>query len=92
MLEPAKEQRILKTTKQMQSLSLEKEYIDLYKQHSATIKRHSAEVLNRYRDGAFALFEELGFPTKREEHYLYTDLREPLAVDYGLNINRLIMG
>lgn len=73
----------------MQSRSLEKEYIDLYKQHSPLIKRHSAEVLNRYRDEAFALFEQLGFPTNREEHYLYTDLREPLAVDYGLNINRL---
>ena len=52
----------------MQSRSLEKEYIDLYKQHSPLIKRHSAEVLNRYRDEAFALFEQLGFPTNREGH------------------------
>lgn len=68
---------------------MEKPYIDLYKEFAPVLKKHSAEVMNRYRDEAFALFEELGFPANRQEHYLYTDLREPLSVDYGLNINRL---
>lgn len=68
---------------------MEKQYIDLYREFAPAIKRHSAAVLNRRRDEAFALFEELGFPTSRQENYLYTDLTEPLGVDYGLNINRL---
>ncbi|NDV47499.1 Fe-S cluster assembly protein SufD [Paludibacter sp. 221] len=68
---------------------MNKQYIDLYKQHSPSIKKHSAEVMNRYRDSSFELFAKLGFPTPRMEDYLYSDLREPLAVDYGLNINRI---
>ncbi len=65
------------------------EYINLYKQFNGQIKAHSAPVLNALRDASFELFEELGFPTSKLENYKYTDLAEPLSVDYGLNINRV---
>jgi Fe-S cluster assembly protein SufD len=65
------------------------EYINLYKQYNEDIKAHSASVLNAGRDASFELFEELGFPTSKLENYKYTDLTEPLSVDYGLNINRV---
>ncbi len=68
---------------------MEQQYIDLYKQHNESIKKHSAEVLNIRRDEAFARFEKLGFPDSQMEDYLYSDLREPLSIDYGLNINRI---
>jgi len=68
---------------------MEKQYIELYKKFNLEIKKHSSSVVNRYRDESFALFEKLGFPTSQTENYLYTDLREPLSIDYGLNINRL---
>lgn len=68
---------------------MEKEYIDLYKGHHESIKKHSAPAMNNLRDAAFARFEQLGFPTMDLENYKYSDLREPLSVDYGLNINRL---
>jgi len=68
---------------------MEQQYIDLYKQHKTLINNNSATVLNSKRDEFFALFEKLGFPTSRLEKYLYSDLREPLSVNYGLNINRL---
>ena len=68
---------------------MEQQYIDLYKAHHATIKEHSAAVINESRDEAFALFEELGFPTTRLENYKYTDLRPAFEQDYGLNIRRL---
>ena len=64
-------------------------YIDLYTQHHATIKKHSADVLNLSRDGSFEKFRQLGFPTSRLENYKYTDLRDALAVDYGLNFSRI---
>lgn len=67
----------------------EADYIDLYQQHHESIKKHSAPVLNIGRDKAFEKFRKLGFPTSRMEDYKYTDLREPLSVDYGLNINRV---
>ncbi len=64
-------------------------YIDLYTQHHETIKKHSADVLNLSRDGSFEKFRQLGFPTSRLENYKYTDLRDALAVDYGLNFSRI---
>jgi len=68
---------------------MEQQYINLYKQHKKLINNNSASVLNSKRDEFFALFEKLGFPTSQLENYLYSDLREPLSVNYGLNINRL---
>jgi Fe-S cluster assembly protein SufD len=68
---------------------MEEQYINLYKQYNEQIKAHSASTLNASRDASFELFEELGFPTSKLENYKYTDLTEPLSVDYGLNINRV---
>jgi Fe-S cluster assembly protein SufD len=69
--------------------TMEQQYIDLYTAHHESIKKHSAPVMNNLRDASFAQFEKLGFPTVALENYKYTDLKEPLAVDYGLNINRI---
>lgn len=68
---------------------MEQQYIDLYKQHHESIKKHSAQVMNESRDNSFALFEKLRFPTTALENYKYSDLKKPLAIDYGLNINRI---
>src|ERR1035437_8895840 len=68
---------------------MEQQYIDLYKSHHESIKKHSAEVMNDSRDASFALFEALRFPTSALENYKYSDLKEPLSIDYGLNINRI---
>ena len=72
-----------------EAVVFEQQYIELYEQHVETIRKHSASALNKGRDKAFAKFRELGFPTPRVENYKYTDLREPLSVDYGLNIKRM---
>lgn len=68
---------------------MEKQYIDLYKTHHSLIKQHAAPVMNESRDASFALFEKLGFPTTKLENYKYTDLKEVLLLDYGLNVRRL---
>lgn len=68
---------------------LEQPYIELFEQNEETIRSHSASALNGGRRAAFEKFRELGFPTPRVENYKYTDLREPLGVDYGLNIRRM---
>ena len=74
---------------QIPPLGGEGAYIDLYKSHHESIKKHSASVMNSFRDAAFAQFEKLGFPTVALENYKYTDLKEALSIDYGLNINRI---
>ncbi|EJX08220.1 FeS assembly protein SufD [gut metagenome] len=67
----------------------EQQYIDLFSQTEAMICRHSAEVLNAPRAAAFADFERLGFPTRKQEKYKYTDISKFFEPDYGLNLNRL---
>ena len=67
----------------------EQQYIDLFSQTEAMLCRRSAEVLNAPRAAAFADFERLGFPTRKQEKYKYTDISKFFEPDYGLNLNRL---
>ena len=55
-------------------MTVEQQYIDLFSQTEAMICRHSAEVMNAPRAAAFADFERLGFPTRKQEKYKYTDI------------------
>ncbi|OIP81170.1 MAG: Fe-S cluster assembly protein SufD [Porphyromonadaceae bacterium CG2_30_38_12] len=68
---------------------MERQYIDLYKSYSEIIKNNAAQAMNAGRDASFALFDKIGFPTTNLENYKYTDLKEVLAIDFGLNIQRL---
>ncbi|MBQ8673813.1 MAG: Fe-S cluster assembly protein SufD [Bacteroides sp.] len=67
----------------------EQQYIDLFTQCEAMICRHSAAVLNAPRAQAFADFQRIGFPTRKDERYKYTDVSRCFEPDYGLNLNRL---
>ena len=67
----------------------EQQYIDLFSQCEDMICRHSAEAMNAPRARAFADFERLGFPTRKQEKYKYTDISRLFEPDYGLNLNRL---
>ena len=70
-------------------MKAEQQYIDLFTQCEAMICLQSAEVLNAPRAKAFADFERLGFPTRKQEKYKYTEVGKYFAPDYGLNLNRL---
>ena len=65
-------------------MTVEQQYIDLFSQTEAMICRHSAEVMNAPRAAAFANFERLGFPTRKQEKYKYTDISKFFEPDYGL--------
>ena len=47
----------------------ETQYVELYESTSATIKSHSADIMNKVRDKAFEDFKKLGFPTRKVERY-----------------------
>lgn len=64
-------------------------YNDLYSQTEPLIRKHSPSLLNDRRAAASQLFQEVGFPTSKDEAYKYCRLEEQLGRDYGLNINRL---
>ena len=67
----------------------EKQYIDIFTLYGDAICRHSADALNAHRANAFADFKRLGFPTRKDERYKYTDIGSLFEPDYGLNLNRL---
>ena len=67
----------------------EPQYIELYRGQRELIHRHGAPAMNALRDAAATDFQHLGFPTRKVEHYRYTDMEGLFAPDYGLNLRRL---
>lgn len=70
-------------------MNSEQQYIELYEQARGMICQHSSDVMNAVRDVAFERFRAIGFPTRKVEHYKYTDIQSLFAPNYGLNLNRL---
>ena len=68
---------------------IEQQYTTIYNQYKALIDSNSALALNEKRENAFADFSRLGFPTNKNEDFLYTNLAEWFSFDYGMNINAL---
>lgn len=69
-------------------MNAQEEYISIYTQNKDLIHRHSSEVMNALREPAFNDFVRLGFPSTKDEDYMYTDMEKLFAADYGLNLNR----
>lgn len=70
-------------------MKAEQQYIDLFAQYEELVCRHSTPVMNKLRAKALVDFEQLGFPKVKSEDYLYTDVAQSFAPDYGININRV---
>ncbi|NPD81774.1 Fe-S cluster assembly protein SufD [Prevotella sp. PINT] len=66
-----------------------RQYVELYEQCRETIMSHSCEAMNAVREEAFESFRSGGLPGRKDEEYRYTDIREMMAPDLGLNLNRL---
>jgi Fe-S cluster assembly protein SufD len=71
------------------TVSAEKQYIDLYGSCRDMICRHSSDVMNAPRDEACEFLRSKGFPSRKVERYKYTDIEKVFAPDYGVNLNRL---
>lgn len=65
-----------------------RDYSQLYRELSGRIKDNSASVLNRYRDDAFAKFEQKGFPSKKTEAYLNSSIVDALNAEYKIDVDR----
>ena len=70
-------------------MNSEQQYIELYEQCRDMICHHAPAPMNDLREQAFADFRRLGFPSRKEERYKYTDLQRLFEPNYGLNLNRL---
>lgn len=56
-----------------------------YRSNSKTISANSVSVLNDHRSEAHDLFEKTGFPTRRDEKYKYTNLKDIFEFPYSKN-------
>lgn len=66
-----------------------KQYIDLYTEHEATVRKNSPELLNSLRDDALDALKGARLPDKCDERSQHTSVEEMMAPDYGINIARL---
>ncbi len=68
---------------------IETQYTDIFKQYRHKIDEKSAPAINSLRDKAFEAFGKQGFPTKKQEDYLYLDVAAEFLPDFALNLNRV---
>ncbi len=66
---------------------MKKRYIELFTQNKEALNKNSTPFLNEKRENYLQMFERLGFPTKAQEEYKYTDLTKSLKTSYGVNIS-----
>lgn len=63
------------------------QYTEFYTQVEETIRQRSCPVMNAHRQEAFRVFSAQGFPSKKVEHYRYTDVAQDFAPDYGIQLS-----
>lgn len=65
---------------------VEQQYIDFFREERAQIEANSPQTMNVCRDKAFETFCRMGFPTRKEERYRYTDVRHDFTPNYGISL------
>ena len=66
------------------------QYLDLYREHRATIDAHAPEALNALRQQAFDTRRRLGrLPERGDEGFEKISVNDMFAPDFGLNLTRL---
>lgn len=64
---------------------IEQQYIDLFEKNRKDLDANSVEGINRYRDEAFAIFKQIGFPSSKLEEYKHSNIVRQFDADLGLN-------
>ena len=68
---------------------IEQQYKDLFQQFRSELDVNSVEGMNRHRDAAFDSFQQIGFPTSREEDYKHSNVARLFDMDLGLNLRNI---
>lgn len=68
---------------------IEQQYKDLFQQFRSELDVNSVEGMNRHRDAAFDRFQQIGFPTSREEDYKHSNVARVFDMDLGLNLRNI---
>ena len=70
------------------TLTIEKEYINLWKDNLPKIEAPCSKAMNRFRTEAADKFQQAGFPDTKDENYQRTDLKKVFKHNYGLDFDR----
>ncbi len=68
---------------------IEQQYIDLFEQYRGELDVNSSEEMNRYRDAAFDIFKQKGFPSSKLEEYKHSNIVRAFDADLGLNLRNI---
>ncbi|NDV79680.1 Fe-S cluster assembly protein SufD [Dysgonomonas sp. 511] len=68
---------------------IETQYINIFTEYRDKLDAKSVPGMNNMRDKALKAFIANGFPTKKQEDYLYLDVAAEFTPDFALNINRI---
>ncbi len=63
-------------------IDIAERYSTLYNENIKNISANSSSYINSFREEAYQKFTELGIPTKKNEAYKYTDLKNYFDHDY----------
>lgn len=66
-------------------------YTDFFRENRGLVERGSCGLLNGLRDSALSALERFGFPHRRQEEYLHTDIAGWLEPDWGMNLGRVAL-
>ena len=70
-------------------MGCEQEYINIFDRHRELIDEPCASILNEERAKAIIRFKATGFPDRKDEDWLHTDVAKKFATDYGMNLGRV---
>ena len=63
-------------------LKVKEKYITLYNNNIDVLKNDCPDYINDLREKAIKKFDELGIPSRKDEEYKYTDLRNVFSANY----------
>lgn len=65
-----------------------KQYIDFFKTQRQLINASASPLVNSFRDAAFTVFENIGFPKYKSEEYQHTNIPNLLEPDFGFYLSQ----
>ncbi len=69
--------------------NIESDYLQIWETNKDAIYSTCSDHVNSFREGAYHLFKETGFPTTSFEDYQYTNVRTAFSKDYGVDLKHL---
>ena len=61
-------------SEETKTFSVKNDLLSAFKENNSAISAHTPDFINKIRTEAIAEFEKIGFPSKKDEKYKYTNI------------------